>query len=207
MDDTVRTILRKNAASGAAPEGFGTAALGMAVRTLRKEKGLTQADLAARSGVSHSALSKIENSQLSPTFETLLRIASGLAIDISELLASFDTRPHRTRRVVTRRGEGEVHEADNYVYETLCHELTNKRMIPLVGRIKAHSIQAFGKLLRHPGEEVVYVLEGEIEVHTEHYAPARLAKGDCAYFDSTMGHACISTGKQDAVVFWVSTPS
>lgn len=58
-------------------------------------------------------------------------------------------------------------------------------------------------MLRHPGEEVDHVLEGEIEIHTEHYAPVRLAQGDCAYFDSTMGYAFIAAGKKDALVFWV----
>jgi len=64
--------------------------LGQRVRQLRSELGLTQTELANQSGVSHSALSKIENSQLSPTFEMLLRIADGLEIDISKLLASTD---------------------------------------------------------------------------------------------------------------------
>jgi hypothetical protein len=31
--------------------------------------------------------------------------------------------------------------------------------------------------------------------------------GDCAYLDSAMGHACISTGEEDALVFWVHTAS
>jgi hypothetical protein len=44
-------------------------------------------------------------------------------------------------------------------------------------------------------------------LHTEHYAPITLHVGDCAYFDSTMGHACISVGKKAASIFWISTPS
>ncbi len=80
-------------------------------------------------------------------------------------------------------------------------------MIPLVARIKNPLIEDFGPMLRHPGEEVDHVLEGEIEIHTEHYAPVRLAQGDCAYFDSTMGHAFIAAGEKDALVFWVSTPN
>ena len=80
-------------------------------------------------------------------------------------------------------------------------------MIPLVAHIKAHSVEQFGSLLRHPGEEVLYVLEGEIELNAEHYAPIRLGPGDCAYFDSSMGHDCIPTKEEEALVFWVSTPT
>lgn len=207
MDSTVKTILQMNAVKPAEGERMRAENLGQRVRKLRTERGLTQKELALRGGVSHSALSKIENSQLSPTFETILRIADGLDIDVSELLSSADTLQHRTRRTVTRRGEGEIHESDNYIYETLCNDITNKRMIPLVARIKAHSLKAFGTLMRHPGEEVLFVLEGEVELHTEHYAPLRLGPGDCTYFDSSMGHALISTKEDDALVFWVSTPS
>ena len=206
MDSTVRTILEKNAAKPARTDRMRSASLGQRVRQLRTDKDLTQTELARRSGVSHSTLSKIENNQLSPTFETILQIVDGLEIDISDLLTSSDGGPLRTRRVVTRHGEGERHESGNYVYETLCNEITNKRMIPLVARIKAHSLEQFGTPMRHPGEEVLYVLEGEIELHTEHYAPVRLGPGDCAYFDSSMGHACISTKEEEALVFWVSTP-
>ena len=207
MDSTVRTILRENAVKPVEAERIRAENLGQRVRQLRTERDLTQKELARRGGVSHSALSKIENSQLSPTFESILRIADGLGIDVSELLSSLNTTQQRTRRTVTRRGEGENHESDNYVYETLCNDITNKRMIPLVARIKAHSLEQFGTLMRHPGEEVLYVLEGEIEVHTAHYASVRLGPGDCVYLDSSMGHAFISTKKDEALVFWVSTPS
>jgi mannose-6-phosphate isomerase-like protein (cupin superfamily) len=78
-------------------------------------------------------------------------------------------------------------------------------MHPLVARLKAHSVTEFGPLFRHPGEELFYVLAGMVELHTEHYRPQILDAGDCAYFDSTMGHACISTGEEDALIFWVST--
>lgn len=207
MDSTVRSILRKNEASPAEGERMRVENLGQRVRQLRTERELTQKELARRGGVSHSALSKIENSQLSPTFETILRIADGLGIDVSELLSSPNTAQHRTRRTVTRKGEGETHESDNYIYQTLCSDITNKRMMPLLARVKAHSLEQFGTLMRHPGEEVLYVLEGEIELHTEHYASVRLGPGDCAYLDSSMGHACISTQEAEALVFWVSTPT
>ena len=199
--------MEKNAAKLAGTDRMQSANLGRRVRQLRTNKDLTQTELARRSGVSHSTLSKIENNQLSPTFETILLIVDGLEIDISNLLASSDAGPRLTRRVVNRHGEGKRHESSNYVYETLCNEITNKQMIPLVARIKAHSLEQFGTPMRHPGEKVLYVLEGEIELHTEHYAPVCLGPVDCAYFDSSMGHACISTKEEEALVFWVSTPA
>jgi transcriptional regulator with XRE-family HTH domain len=207
MDATLRAILREDAGAGPAVAEIASDTLAQRIRAVRKEKALTQAELALQNGLSHSALSKIENGHFSPTFETLLRLARGLGVDVSRLLASAESQPHRTRRVVTRQGTGERHDSGNYLYETLCTELTNKKMIPLVARIKARDVRQFDRLLSHPGEELIYVLDGEVEIHMEHYAPVRLGKGDCAYFDSTTGHACVSTGDHEATVFWVSTPS
>ena len=34
---------------------------------------------------------------------------------------------------------------------------------------------------------------------------AKLEQGDYAYFDSSMGHASISTEEKDELIFWVST--
>ena len=199
-------FIRKNQASAEMAEQVTAATLGARVRQFRTELGMTQTELAERGGLSHSALSKIESGQLSPTFQTLLRIVQGLGVDMPRLLAASGPSVKRMRRAVTRHGQGQRHETGPYVYETLADELVNKRMIPLVAEIKADSIETFGPVIAHPGEEVVYVLSGEIELHTEGYAPVQLKVGDCAYFDSTMRHACISLSEANARVLWVSTP-
>ena len=210
MDKTVKGILRQNVGiteGTKIPEKYHRENLGQRVRQFRVDQGLTQTNLAELSGLSHSALSKIENNQLSPTFETILKIIGGLNIDISELLTSIQNKSPRTRQVFTRKGKGEIHETKNYLYETLCNEIINKKMIPIVTRIKSHSLEKFGEMMRHSGEELFFVLEGTVELITEHYASLKLEQGDCAYFDSSMGHACISTEEKDAVIFWVSTPN
>ena len=79
-------------------------------------------------------------------------------------------------------------------------------MIPILTHIKSHSMEKFGELMRHSGEELFLVLEGNVELITVHSASVKLEKGDCAYFDSSMVHACISTNEREAIIFWVSTP-
>ena len=65
--------------------------LGERLRRLRKEAGWTLQDLARRSGVSLSTLSKIENAQVAPTFDTLVKAAHGLGIGFETLLADSDS--------------------------------------------------------------------------------------------------------------------
>ena len=67
------------------------------------------------------------------------------------------------------------------------------------------AFEEFHDWSRHRGEEFVYVLEGEVQLYTEFYEPARLRAGESFYIDSRMGHRVISLSQEDALVLWVST--
>lgn len=173
------------------------------LRDMRKAAGLTLIDLAGRSGLAASTLSKIENGQMSPTYDTILSLAEGLDVDISDLVTGGRGHSVNGRKAVTRKGEGIVHKTAQYDYEMLCTDIANRQFVPLLAEVKARSIHSFDGMLSHPGEEFVYVLRGRIELHTEFYAPTLLDAGDCCYFDSTMGHALINTGDDPASVLWI----
>lgn len=173
------------------------------LRALRKKAELTLNELGQRSGLAVSTLSKIENDQMSPTYDTLLSLAEGLEVDISELVTGGRGVSVSGRKAVTLKGKGLVHRTLQYDYEMLCNDIANRQFVPLLAEVKAHSIKQFDGLLSHPGEEFVYVLEGQVELHTEHYAPSLLNIGDCSYFDSTMGHALINPTEEIARVLWI----
>jgi transcriptional regulator with XRE-family HTH domain len=179
--------------------------LGKRVKQLRLDAVLTLRGLSSRSGVSTSTLSKIENDQLSPTYDTLLKLAAGLGVNLAGLLSDEKSPPPRGRRSLTNRGEGKLYVNENYDYEVLCTELQAKVMQPIRARLKSSSPKQFGPLITHEGEELVFVLSGEVRLHTEFYEPLTLHPGDCVYYDSSMGHALLSVGSNEAEVFWVST--
>ena len=190
------------AKSAAAKDG-GLGILARKAKSLRLAARMTLQELSAASGVSQSALSKIENGQLSPTYEKILALAKGLGVDVAELFSDSTAGTPLGRRAVTLKGRGVVHSSPQYDYEVLCSELSGKQFLPLLATVKAHSVQDFAALPRHDGEEFVYVVRGEITLHTEFYEPIKLAEGDSCYFDSSMRHGLVSAGKQDAVVVWV----
>lgn len=176
------------------------------VRQLRQRQELTLQQLAERSGLAVSTLSKIENSQLSPTYETLLRLADGLGIDVVELFnGGGDSAMASGRRSITRRDTGVRHSTPQYEYEVYCSDLSRKLFVPLVATIAARSREEFPQLPSHDGEEFIYVLSGTVELSTEHYEPVRLKAGDGCYFDSKMKHACISISANDAKVLWITS--
>src|SRR5215470_19363514 len=76
-------------------------------------------------------------------------------------------------------------------------------MIPVYTLIRAKSLEEFGDLVRHSGEEYIYVLEGAITVHTQFYDPVVLKAGESIYVDSTMGHAYVAEGCDEATVLGV----
>ncbi|MEZ2148157.1 XRE family transcriptional regulator [Bradyrhizobium sp. DN5] len=180
--------------------------IGAIVQRLRKQFKLTLNDLAQKSGLSISAVSKIENDQVSPTYETIVRLAIGLEVDVTELFGGTSDKAGATGRlVVTRGGEGILQKTPHYEYEMLGAELASKQFTPLLTRVRAHSIKEFSKIEGHPGEEFFYVLSGEVLLYTEHYAPVRLSPGDSSYFDSSMGHALVSVSGTDAMILWIAT--
>lgn len=65
-------------------------ALAEHLRLLRTDRGITLQDLAQSSGVSRASLSRIENGEVSPTAETLGRLASAFALPLSQLLAPLE---------------------------------------------------------------------------------------------------------------------
>lgn len=168
---------------------------------------MTLKDVADRSGLSVSALSKVENNRLSPTYENIIRLARGLDVDIAALFSDQPMMAPRGRRSITRLGEGKVFKTETYDYEMLCTDVVGKRMIPLKARIKRREWKDFSSLITHEGEEVIYVLAGRIKLVTEFYEAVVLQPGDCVYFDSTMGHVCLAHGMEDAEVFWVCSSS
>ncbi|MDQ1195412.1 MULTISPECIES: XRE family transcriptional regulator [Agrobacterium] len=177
--------------------------LSTTLRRLRQDGGFSIGELAERSGLAPSTLSKIENAQMSPTYETILSLAHGLDIDVSELFSHKPSTPISGRRAITRKGEGAVMTVGNYTYELLCADIANKKLVPLLTRIEARSVKEFEMLVTHTGEEFVYVLEGCVTLHTSLYATTVLNAGDSCYFDSMMGHALVSTSENPAVILWV----
>jgi transcriptional regulator with XRE-family HTH domain len=177
------------------------------VRGLRKQAGMTLSDLAHQTGLSVSALSKIENDQMSPTFSNLIRLAEGFDIHIADLVTVTDSqRPPSARFVVTRQDEQSFTPAAHYNFTALCAELREKRMNPLITRVTPRPADDDIELVAHQGEEFLYVLKGPVEIRTEYYKPVRLEEGDSLYMDSTMAHCYAAVGDQQAEVLVIWLP-
>ena len=59
--------------------------LGQRIRDIRVQKGMTQSELAERSGMASNYIAMLERGERNPTYLTLLKIAEGCGVDICEL--------------------------------------------------------------------------------------------------------------------------
>ncbi|MFV0358884.1 helix-turn-helix domain-containing protein [Tropicimonas sp.] len=178
--------------------------LGERVRALRKAKGWTLEQAAGQAGLARSTLSKIENGQMSPTYEALKKLAEGLKISVPQLFTPPAQSGANGRLSLTTAGEGAAHATATYEHELLAGNLTGKKMLPYRARIRARAMEEFDGWVRHEGEEFLLVLTGVIRLYTEFYAPVELRRGDSAYYDATMGHNVVSVSQEDATILWVT---
>jgi transcriptional regulator with XRE-family HTH domain len=167
--------------------------LGRRIAVLRKAKGLTLQQLAARSGVSRAMLSKVERAEKSPTLAIMSRIARGLDVSLSTLIGA---RPNSSKVVVVRKAERVIfkdsvsgfdrellspHHVDNGV-ELLLHEIPAGKSS---GVLPVYTTPTEKYLIVHQGSLTVVIGENR---HT-------LREGDCLYFEVTSPYSFMNEGR------------
>jgi transcriptional regulator with XRE-family HTH domain len=173
---------------------------------VRIGQGLSLRALSARAGLPYSTLSKLENGKMALTYDKLIRLAQALNVDLKDILASPDERAAPVavgRRSVTRAGEALDAESEKHVHHYPAADLLGKMMIPIIIDVQARSVDELGGLVRHGGEEYLYVLRGSMELHSDLYAPLTLGAGDSIYFDSGMAHGYVRTSEEPCTVLAV----
>jgi transcriptional regulator with XRE-family HTH domain len=139
--------------------------LGGLLRAVRERHGWTLKEMSDRTGIPRSTLAKVEHDRLTLGYDKLLQISQRLKMRLSELISPGD---EPEPRALTRRSIGTVAtalrvETPHYEYYFMCPDLSRKKMIPIFGRVHAKSIDEFGELMKHAGEEFIFVLTGRVQ--------------------------------------------
>jgi transcriptional regulator with XRE-family HTH domain len=177
-----------------------------AIRNARLNQGLSLRALSARAGLPYSTLSKLENGKMALTYDKLIRLAQALNVDIKDIIAEADqpAAPLAVgRRSVTRAGHEWDAESEKHIHHYPAADLLGKMMIPIIIDVQARSVEELGGLVRHAGEEYLYVIRGTMDLHSDLYAPLPLGPGDSIYFDSGMAHGYVRTGAEPCIVLSV----
>lgn len=182
-------------------------AFGRRLRDLRRDKGWTLAEVADRSGLAISTISKAERGIIALTYDRLEQLAHGVGVDMAAFFDAEGSNFEPGGFAIARKGDFERQETGNYVYEMLFSDVWNKAMRPMMGTLKARELKDFDEFVRHPGQEFLMVMEGTVTVFMERRDPVELNQGDCIYFDSAMGHLYASAGDRDARILVICVES
>lgn len=160
--------------------------LGHRIREIRLQRGMTLQEVAASAGFSKGLLSKVETGVVSPPIATLAKLADALHIGVGE----FFEGAHEDESVCyfprEKRGDARGRlSAYNYKYEPLVSGRSRREMQPMI--ITADGKTCRFKLMDHPGEQFIYMLEGEMDyvLGDKTYT---VRPEDCLYFDARKLH-------------------
>ncbi|MBT2417888.1 helix-turn-helix transcriptional regulator [Streptomyces sp. ISL-22] len=167
--------MKQSADVGEAPDAV-DARLGARLAELRAERGWSLGELAERSGVSRSTLSRAERAEISPTASLLNRLCHVYGRTMSQLLSEVESEP----ALVVRAAEQPVWEdrASGFVRRSVSPPHAGLRAELVEGRLSPGADIAYDRPPVPGLEQHIWVLEGALDVtvqETEHH----LVAGDC----------------------------
>ena len=179
-----------------------SSALGERIKALRAERELQQRQLAEKAGMTPSMVSQIESGRLTPSLNTLGKIAAALGVPIATL---FDGQPPR-RIQVTRKKDYPVLSFDgsSEKWSILGAGLFEGKIRAVVSTLdpRAKGVRT-EKVLIKPGQmKLFYVLDGKVALlyGGERHA---LETGDSALIDGGTAHGWENLGTRKAQALWV----
>jgi transcriptional regulator with XRE-family HTH domain len=175
--------------------------MGVRLKRLRSERGLSLRDVAAASGVSASLLSQLERDLANPSISTLQRIAGSLHVSIFALLpedgrpAATVVRPDDRRKLAIQDGQ--------LRYELLSPD-TNRQMEVWMGRLEPGA-EMGSETSSHASEEFILVLRGRMQIMLG--GEVHLLEGGASIqYDGNIPHRITNAGGEELAFLSALTP-
>ena len=176
--------------------------LGRRARAARIARRLTLEEVVSRAKFTVSWLSKLENGQLTPSLDGLVKLAEVLECGVDTLVQGLSIPP---QYVVVKQGEGRIETPrdgrSGYVTESLADQWRDRAMNPVIVHLSGVGNRNHPD--NHDGERFLLVLDGEV---TLGYGDEliHLGKGDSVYIYAAIPHILTPTGRGTAKVLSVS---
>lgn len=167
------------------------AALARNLRDWRTRRGWTQAELAARAGLSKGMLVQIEQAQTNPSIATLCKLANALGVALPRLVE--DDEPPAVRRVsadeITWLWRGRAKSSAAGLVAGIDAPMPVELWTWTIGARDGYDA------LAHPAgtREFVYVLEGQAEITVANVTTA-VGAGECVVFRADRPHRYAAAG-------------
>ena len=179
--------------------------LGKRIRNLRKQKGVTLVDMAAKTGVAQATLSRIETGTMTGTVESHEKISEVLGIGLAELYTGVDRRYENIEYRDSNASCLTTHQSSAFKLELLTQESSRKKITPLLITIQGEQEIPEEKSERGV-EKFLYVLEGQVKVCLEK-EEFDLKEQETLYFDASLPHRIKNTQQSRARILAAVSPS
>lgn len=178
--------------------------VGRRIRELRQQKDWSLAELAKRSGVALSSLSRMETGKMTGTLESHLVVARALGVRLTELYLGLDGAPLMELRRADQAAD-KVQGEKGAGFTLLSRSGMQNKMLPTLLSLapKASTQRERGAA---GAEKFLYLLKGEMEVATGS-EKAKLKPGDSLYFLASSSYSITNSGGQAALALLISTPA
>lgn len=185
--------------------------LGLKIKNIREQRGLSIEELAEQSCISAAMIEKLEEGLLAPSLTPLLKITRGMGVRLGTFLDDsvqkdpVVVRGGKTDKVLKFSGDSDVSADSNLDFFSLGAEKKDRHMEPFIVAVKPKEAGE-EKLSSHEGEEFIYVLNGEVELW---YGKEKIciSAGDSLYYDSVVPHYLHAVGFDAKILAVLYTPA
>jgi transcriptional regulator with XRE-family HTH domain len=176
--------------------------LGRRVRAARLARRLTLEEVVSRAEFTVSWLSKLENGQLTPSLDGLVKLAGVLECGVDTFVQGLSVPP---QFVVVKKGEGRRETSrenrGGYVVECLADQWRNRAMNPVIIHLSGAGNRSHPD--NHDGERFILVLDGEVRLEYGEEL-IQLKAGDSVYIYAAIPHTLAPVGRGTARIVSVS---
>jgi len=172
--------------AGAAPKE--AEKIGIRIRTLRQEKGLSLEELSRMTGYDTEFLENIESDKLQPQLGTLIKLSKALDSAFGRLVSGVGSKIYSITRKdeqkIVSRSSSQKGKRKVYTYKSLAPEVKGRHMEALIVQLEENPEE---EISVHEGEEFIYVLDGAVALKIAGDT-FDLYPGDSAYYLSITPH-------------------
>lgn len=180
--------------------------IGHRLQSIRKQRGLSQRELAARAGLTNGTISLIEQNKTSPSVASLKSLLDAIPMSLAEFFATLEEIGQNKH----------FYKAEEFIEIAPEHADTRLLSLRQLGNVQEHAIQMLyeryapgadtgPELLSHEAEEAGIVISGQVEITVDDEVRV-LGPGDGYLFNSRLPHRFRNTGTAECVVISACTP-
>ncbi|MFD2180019.1 cupin domain-containing protein [Veronia pacifica] len=178
--------------------------IGANLKAVRKQRGLSQRELAKRAGVTNSTISMIEKNSVSPSVSSLKKVLSGIPMSLVDFFSSDIAEVDSVPVVYRQQDLLEIGSSD--VSMKMVGKDFPNRVLSVLHETYPPRTNSGSDMIQHDGEEAGIVIEGKLELTVGDEIHI-LDKGDSYYFDSNRPHRFNNPFDETCILFSATTPA